>query len=112
MVFTGIYYALKPYIPWAVRIAIRRKIAAARRVTKSNVWPINETAAGMPPGWRGWPDGKRFSIVLTHDVEGRKGLSRVERLMRLEQDHHFRSSFNFVPEGEYRVSDTRILAKR
>ena len=58
----------------------------------------------MPRGWPGWPNGKRFALVLTHDVEGCKGLSRVERLMNLERDSGFRSCFNFVPEGEYRVS--------
>jgi len=50
--------------------------------------------------------GKRFAVVLTHDVEGSKGLSRVEQLMGLEAKHGFRSSFNFVPEGEYRLPDT------
>ena len=57
----------------------------------------------MPLGWPGWPDGKRFALVLTHDVEGSKGMSRIERLMNLELTHGFRSSFNLVPEGEYRV---------
>jgi len=31
---------------------------------------------------RDWPDGKKFVIVLTHDVEGSKGLSRAERLKK------------------------------
>jgi peptidoglycan/xylan/chitin deacetylase (PgdA/CDA1 family) len=44
-------------------------------------------------------------LVLTHDVEGIKGLSRVEQVMNLELKHGFRSCFNFVPEGEYRVPD-------
>jgi glycosyltransferase involved in cell wall biosynthesis len=43
--------------------------------------------------------------VLTHDVEGSKGVSRVERLMDVERKYGFASSFNFVPEGEYRVSE-------
>ena len=32
-------------------------------------------------------------------------MSRVEQLMNLELKHGFRSCFNFVPEGEYRVPD-------
>src|SRR4029077_1433449 len=44
------------------------------------------------------------AFVLTHDVEGSKGLARVTRLMDLEAQRGFRSSFNFVPEGEYVVS--------
>ena len=43
--------------------------------------------------------------MLTHDVEGSKGVSRVEQLMNLEMKHGFRSCFNFVPEDEYRVPD-------
>ena len=37
-----------------------------------------------------------------------KGLARVERLMNLELEHGFRSCFNFVPEGEYRVPNSLI----
>ena len=41
-------------------------------------------AGAAPRGWPGWPEGKRFAFVLTHDVEGLKGVSRVEQLMDLE----------------------------
>jgi glycosyltransferase involved in cell wall biosynthesis len=105
MLLNRIYYAVKPYVPWPVRMAVRRGRASARRVSYSDVWPINEKAAARPPGWPGWPEGKRFAVVLTHDVEGLKGLSRVDRLMDIEQRLGFRSSFNFVPEGEYQVAD-------
>jgi glycosyltransferase involved in cell wall biosynthesis/peptidoglycan/xylan/chitin deacetylase (PgdA/CDA1 family) len=99
-----IYYFLKPFIPWQVRLALRRQRAAARRKSYSAIWPIDPRAGRTPPGWPGWPDGKQFSFVLTHDVEGSKGLSRVPRLMELEAKHGFRSSFNFVPEEEYVLS--------
>jgi hypothetical protein len=105
MIFSKLYYAMKPYIPWPVRMSARREYTRWLRAAHSNDWPIHEPAGVIPPGWPGWPGGKRFAIVLTHDVEGTKGLSRVERLMTVEQNHGFRSSFNFVPEGEYRVTD-------
>jgi hypothetical protein len=54
-----------------------------------------------PPHWTGWPDGKQFALVLTHDVEGRVGWGRCPKLAELESRLGFRSSFNFVPEGEY-----------
>ena len=44
-------------------------------------------------------------MVLTHDVEGSKGVTRIEQLMKLETEHGFRSCFNLVPEGEYRIAD-------
>jgi hypothetical protein len=55
----------------------------------------------MPESWIGWPDGKAFAFVLTHDVEGKRGLDRCRRLAEMEMDLGLRSSFNFVPEGEY-----------
>jgi glycosyltransferase involved in cell wall biosynthesis len=58
-----------------------------------------------PEGWPGWPEGKQFALVLTHDVEGNLGLGKCARLIELEKSLGFRSSFNLIPEGEYRVSD-------
>jgi len=58
-----------------------------------------------PESWPGWPEGKQFALVLTHDVEGNLGLDRCERLIELEKSLGFRSSFNLIPEGEYKVSD-------
>lgn len=56
-----------------------------------------------PENWPGWPGGKKFAFVLTHDVESRAGLGKCRPLMQLEMELGFRSSFNFVPEGSYRV---------
>jgi glycosyltransferase involved in cell wall biosynthesis len=56
-----------------------------------------------PENWPGWPEGKKFAFVLTHDVESRAGLRKCRSLMQLEMDLGFRSSFNFVPEGSYRI---------
>ena len=99
------YYLLKPIIPWRVRLALRRWRASRRRKALADVWPIDPRSGIALSGWPGWPEGKRFAVVLTHDVEGSKGLSRVEQLMNLELQYGFRSCFNFVPEGEYRVPD-------
>ena len=38
---------------------------------------------------------------MTHDVEGKSGISRVKALAELELALGFRSSFNLIPEGEY-----------
>ena len=105
MLLNRAYYLLKPIMPWRLRVALRRWRAERRRERFANVWPIDANAGRTPVGWPGWPDGKRFAVVLTHDVEGSKGVSRVEQLMNLELKHGFHSSFNFVPEGEYRVPD-------
>src|SRR5438477_735786 len=56
-----------------------------------------------PPVWQGWPDGKKFALVLTHDVESPVGLRRCRRFARLESELGFRSCFNFIPAGQYAV---------
>jgi glycosyltransferase involved in cell wall biosynthesis len=91
-------------MPWRLRLALRRWRAQRRRRIFADVWPIDSKAGRTPPGWPGWPGGKRFALVLTHDVEARKGISRIKRLRDLELKHGFRSCFNFVPEGEYRLT--------
>jgi|HubBroStandDraft_4_1064222.scaffolds.fasta_scaffold01521_4 glycosyltransferase involved in cell wall biosynthesis/peptidoglycan/xylan/chitin deacetylase (PgdA/CDA1 family) len=101
-----IYYLFKPIIPWRVRVAMRRLRGRLKRTSHADVWPIDQKAGAVPNGWPGWPEGKRFALILTHDVEGSKGLTRVEQLMNLEMKYDFRSSFNFVPEWEYRLPDT------
>src|SRR5450432_614278 len=104
MLSNRLYYRLKPYLPWRLRMGVRRIVAHRQRWVYQDTWPINETAGHLPEGWPGWPDGKKFALVLTHDVEGTNGLEKCRQLMALELKHGFRSSFNFIPEGEYRVS--------
>lgn len=51
----------------------------------------------MPPSWPGWPGGKRFAVVLTHDIEQQSGVSHCEQLASLEEKRQLRSAFGFVP---------------
>lgn len=97
------YYGLKPYVPWSLRMAARRLVAKHKRGRIGDVWPIDEAAAQKPANWPGWPDGKKFAFVLTHDVESAVGLAQCEELADLEQQRGFRSCFNFIPEGPYSV---------
>jgi hypothetical protein len=96
-----IYYQLKPYLPWGWRMAFRRMLANRNRKVYKDVWPIKPGSETPPRDWPGWPEGKKFAFVLTHDVEERKGVERCRQVMELERSLGFRSSFNFVPEGEY-----------
>src|SRR4051812_39062618 len=97
------YYTLKPYLPWRLRFAVRKISARRTRARVNGTWPICETAAQRPSGWPGWPEGKEFAFVLTHDVEHGVGAAKSQRLAELEKSLGFRSSFNFVPEGKYRT---------
>ena len=103
---TRIYYRLRPVIPKWIRMTARRFFARRLRRQATSSWPIDQAAAQTPAGWPGWPDGKKFAFVLTHDVEGRRGLELCRALAEIEMRMGFRSSFNFVPEGEYAVPET------
>lgn len=84
-------------------MSIRRWFALRKRDRVLDNWPILPGSEKRPQGWPGWPDRKQFAFVLTHDVEGPDGLAKCRPLMELEMKLGFRSSFNFVPEGDYVV---------
>jgi glycosyltransferase involved in cell wall biosynthesis len=98
-----LYYGVKPWVPLYVRRTVRRWFASSKRARTGQVWPILPGSDTPPSGWRGWPNGKKFAFVLTHDVEGAGGLAKCRQLMDMEMKFDFRSSFNFIPEGKYRV---------
>ncbi|MBM4308870.1 MAG: hypothetical protein FJ123_19250, partial [Deltaproteobacteria bacterium] len=64
-----IYYQLKPIIPRSLQITLRRVIIQKKRKQYSHIWPIDERAGNPPENWEGWPDGKKFALVLLHDVD-------------------------------------------
>jgi glycosyltransferase involved in cell wall biosynthesis len=103
MVRNRIYYGIKPLLPQSLRLSVRRWLAVGTRRRNQDVWPIYPGAERPPAGWTGWPDGKQFALVLTHDVESAAGLERTRALMEMEMRLGFRSSFNFIPEADYRV---------
>ena len=105
MLLSNFYYTLKPLIPRSWQIVLRRQIILRRRKSYSHIWPIDEKSANPPKDWSGWPDNKRFALVLTHDVDTLKGHEKCHHLIALEESLGFRSSFNFVPE-RYKVDQT------
>ena len=98
-----IYYQIKPYVPIRILLYARRKYIRRLRRINEDIWPIDEKCACPPEGWKGWPEGKKFALVLTHDVESEKGIDRCHKLMELEKEIGFRSSFYFLTE-EYNVN--------
>ena len=92
------YYAIKPVLPRLLQIIIRQKQITLKARGVQNVWPIDSLSGTTPDGWRGWPSGRTFAFVLTHDVESDRGVKRCMRLAQTEKMLGFVSSFNFVPE--------------
>lgn len=106
-----IYYRLKPCIPRRVQLCLRRKMIALIMLQKKRVWPIDERAGYLPRNWQGWPQKKRFALVLTHDVDTIKGQEKCRKLIALETRLGFRSSFNFVIENEI-SANIRLFIQR
>ena len=69
-----IYYRLKPFVPRSIRLGIRRWFAIRKRKQVRRYLAHHASLERGPADWRGWPDGKQFALVLTHDVEGKEGL--------------------------------------
>src|ERR1051326_5950172 len=106
MLRNKIYYRIKPLLPWSVRVGLRRLFAHRRRALARESWPIMPGSEEPPANWSGWPEGKRFALVLTHDVESWPGVAKCQEVMEMEQGLGFRSCFSFVPQGDYTISRT------
>lgn len=111
----GAYYRVRPFIPRRIQIGMRRAFARVQGAdeTAFPAWPLETTlhdlirsvylllvqAAGEPVPWIApWPRPFEWAMVLTHDVETRVGLSRIEGLRAVEEALGYRSSWNFVPK--------------
>ena len=91
------YYVVRPFIPRWAQIKLRRQIARWLYHRNRDCWPISGGTAALLPSWPGWPNGKQFAVVLTHDVEQDAGCTRCEVLADMEEKRGFRSAFGFVP---------------
>lgn len=107
-ILSSIFYQVKPIVPRQLQLEMRRRAIKFKRKRVVSKWPILQQASKRPSPWHGWPDKKRFVLILTHDVETAKGHENCLELMALEKSLGFRSSFNFVPL-RYSVSKAQIL---
>jgi hypothetical protein len=112
-VMAGAYYRVRGVLPRATQIWLRRRYSRLQARTPFPRWPV-ETAlhdffdafvgllgelAGAPvPTIAAWPNGRRWAMVLTHDVETAAGVAAIEPVLELEREFGFRSCWNFVPD--------------
>ena len=97
------FYLLKPLIPRKLQLFFRRRLILKNLPLYKDIWPILKGSEIKPENWEGWPSNKKFTFVLTHDVEHQRGYDKVIELMNLEKKIGFVSSFYFVPERDYLV---------
>ena len=92
------FVVLKPIIPRRLQILLRRVLIHSSLSVNKAVWPIDPGSVKPPEGWCGWPEGKKFALILTHDVDTQYGHDHIHLLTDVEKRLGFRSSFNFVAE--------------
>jgi glycosyltransferase involved in cell wall biosynthesis len=119
-VIRDLYYVFRPLMPVAIRSVLQRIHLRQQLNNPFPNWPVDRTVDRLfelmmelalrsngndpiPFIWF-WPEGKRAAFVLTHDVESSVGLAFCHRLMDLDAEFGFRSSFQLVPEKRYEVT--------
>lgn len=121
------YYLVRPALPRPVQIALRRRFSRVQARTAFPRWPIEPAlddlvalvldaaaeVAGRPvPSIAPWPRPYSWALVLTHDVETRVGYELLGSVAELERGTGFRSSWNLVPERDYRVDPCLVASLR
>ncbi len=115
--FLQLFYALRPLIPRRLQLALRRAFVPLQRSRVFPAWPIEpvlvegqyehlrsrlKESGGELAFVNFWPNGRRFSFILTHDVESEKGIEAIPALLEIERRYGFTSSWNFCAE-EYPI---------
>jgi hypothetical protein len=118
------YYLVRPLVPRRAQILARRIYSKVQARTPFPRWPVEGSLHGFLDralGWAAevagenvpyiapWPDGRAWSLVLTHDVETADGLRKLPVLREIEVAAGFRSSWNMVP-GRYDVPARTVEA--
>ena len=117
------FYRVKALIPRRVQLEARRRLIRRQGIPDFPAWPLDTSVSRLLRFYAGcalraaqldegeflwfWPDGFRSAVVLTHDVESDEGIRLALDLAELEEEHGFRSSFNFG--AWYRDLDPGIL---
>ena len=124
--FRRAYYCVRPALPRPAQIAARRAVSHVQARAAFPAWPVENSLhdfydwmfallkelAGSPiPAIDLWPDGHRWALVLTHDVETECGLANIHLLREIERVRGYSSSWSFVPRryevGRAVVEDLR-----
>ena len=112
------YYRIKKMIPESVRHRLNSAAIKMRAKREFPRWPCESALIDYLRDWLRislhmmkktdawhigfWPNGMKSCIVLTHDVEGPLGMSRMEQMADLEERYNFRSSWN-LPLAQYEI---------
>ena len=109
-----LFYQLKPLIPRPMQLSFDKVYRSNMEIDGGLRWPIEdryvlfqsellrvllrEKRCSQVPYIHFWRHGKRFALVLTHDVETADGFKAIPRIVELEKQYGFRSLLNIVPK--------------
>lgn len=114
------YYLVRPLLPVAVRKHLQKLWLRDWRQIEFPAWPVDATVeqifeqmmalalrnhgvSEIPFVWF-WPDGASSAVMMTHDVETRRGRDFCQHLIDIDESFGISSSFQVVPEGRYEVN--------
>lgn len=113
-----LYYRLRRWIPLVLRQRMQQ--SRNRSLPVSDAWYCQheflqawqqalaaELSDDPAPVIHPWPSAYSHAAIVTHDIESREGVTRVDSLARVEEQLGFRSAWYFVP-AKYKV-DTGLL---
>ncbi len=122
-----LYYWIKPLLPRTLTRFLRQRLQTRHTRDFALGWPIEERYPRflfdalknllLLSGRQSieitalWPNRKTFALALTHDIETDQGQRFVRRVVELEEQLGFCSSFNFIPE-KYRVDMNLVVELR
>jgi hypothetical protein len=118
-VIRDLYYAVRPWMPLAVRKHLQRIYLRGWDKVPFPSWPVDRTAdillqkllalaltsnnaESIPFIWF-WPEGAKACAVMTHDVEAEPGKEFCSGLMDINDSFGIPASFQIVPEERYSV---------
>jgi hypothetical protein len=114
-----LYYAIRPWMPLAVRKHLQRIYLRGWEKVPFPHWPVDRTAdrllqrllalaltsnkaESIPFIWF-WPEGAKACAIMTHDVEAVPGKEFCSALMYINDSFGIPASFQIVPEKRYSV---------
>lgn len=122
------YYKLRPMLSLSVRKHFQRLCLRDWEQIPFPRWPVDlsvellfENLLGLLMKFHGvdqipfiwfWPHGFPSCAIMTHDVEGLPGREYCSTLMDLDDAYGIKASFQFVPEGQYSVSESLLRSIR
>lgn len=105
-----LYYLLRPFIPIPLRQFLQKSrnqsldIASDWFLPKAFLEELKGKIAAQAVGSliHPWPDGHRYSVCLTHDVETDEGQKKISEIAAFEERLGLRSAWYFIPH-KYKV---------